>query len=217
MKNKFALVALFAAMASPVFAQTPAQAPTTRLYGTVESFSGNKLVVKSTDGENTTVVVSPDTKIVSIRLGKISEIKQGDYVGSAAVEGPDGKLKAREVHVFPEAMRGQGDGHRAMTEEGKGSMTNGTVTGARKNTSMTNGTVTQADGTAAGRILKVSYKGGDQEIEVGPEVPVRFYMPADTSLLKPGSTVELTAAQKNGALTANIIHAEKDGVKPPKP
>jgi hypothetical protein len=217
MKNKLTIIAIFSAMAFPAFSQTPAATPTTRLYGTVESFGGNKLVVKSADGENTTVAVTADSKVVSIRLGKISEIKQGDYVGSAAVEGPDGKLKAREVHVFPEAMRGQGDGHRALTEEGKGSMTNGTVTGARKNTSMTNGTVTQADGTAAGRVLKVSYKGGDQEIEVGPEVPVRFYVPGDTSLLKPGSTVELTAAQKNGALTANIIHAEKDGVKPPKP
>ena len=96
-------------------------------------------------------------------------------------------------------------------------MTNGTVTGARKNSSMTNGTVTQAEGGPAGRIPEVSYKGGEQEIEVGPEVPVRFYVVGDTSLLKPGSTVEVSAAQKNGTLAASIIHAEKDGVKPPKP
>jgi hypothetical protein len=217
MRIKLAMIVVLSVMPFYVFAQTPAPGAPTRVYGTVESFSANKLVVKSTDGENTAVAVPPDTKIVSIRLGKISEIKQGDYVGSAAYEGPDGKLKAREVHVFPESMRGQGDGHRPMGEEARGSMTNGTVTGARKNTSMTNGTVTQAEGTSAGRILKVSYKGGDQEIEVGPDVPVRFYVPGDASLLKPGSTVELTAAQKNGVLTANIIHAEKDGVKPPKP
>ncbi|MFZ0884789.1 MAG: hypothetical protein WAN14_15425 [Candidatus Acidiferrales bacterium] len=217
MRRKLAVIAVLSAMVLPVFAQAPAAVVSTRVYGTVESFSGNKLVVKSSNGEDTTLAVPPDVKIVSIRLGKLSDIKQGDFVGSAAVEAPDGKLKAREVHIFPESMRGQGDGHRPMGQDANSSMTNGTVTGARKNTSMTNGTVTAADGGPTGRILKVSYKGGEQEIEVGPEVPVRFYVLGDTSLLKPGSTVEVSAAQRNDTLTANIIHAEKDGVKPPKP
>jgi hypothetical protein len=214
MNTRFELIVLLAAISAPVFAQTP---PSTRVYGTIESFSGNELVVKSSNGENTTLAIPSDVKIVSVKLGKLSDIKQGDFVGSAAVEGPDGKLKAREVHIFPESMRGQGDGHRPMGQDANSSMTNGTVTAARKNSSMTNGTVTQAEGGAQGRILKVSYKGGEQEIDVGPEVPIRFYVAGDTSLLKPGSTVEVNAAQKNGTLTATIIHAEKDGVKPPKP
>lgn len=217
MNTRFGVIILLTAISVPVFAQAPPATASTRVYGTVESFSGNKLVVKSSNGENTTLAVPPDVKIVSIKLGKFSDIKQGDFVGSAAVEGPDGKLKAREVHIFPESMRGQGDGHRPIAQDVNSSMTNGTVTAARKNSSMTNGTVTQADGGAQGRVLKVSYKGGEQEIEVGPEVPVRFYVPGDTSLLKPGSTVEVSATQKNGTLTAAIIHAEKDGVKPPKP
>ena len=102
MRSKLGIIALLAATAMPVFAQTPPAAPSTRVYGTVESFSGNKLVVKSSNGEDVTMAVPSDVKIVSIQLGKLSDIKQGDFVGSAAVEGPDGKLKAREVHIFPE-------------------------------------------------------------------------------------------------------------------
>jgi Domain of unknown function (DUF5666) len=213
MNIRFGSVLLLMAITLPVLSQ----APPTRVYGTIESFNGKKMTVKGANGENTAIDVPSDVKVVSIKLGKLSDIKQGDFVGSAAFEGPDGKLTAREVHVFPESMRGQGDGTHPMGQDAKSSMTNGTVTSARKNSSMTNGTVTKSEGSAQSRILKVSYKGGDRDIVVGPEVPVRIYVPGDTSLLKPGSTVEVSAAQKNGALTATIIHAEKDGVKPPKP
>jgi hypothetical protein len=204
----------------PALAQNSALPSPTRIYGTVESFSGQTLVAKSQNGETVSVVVPPDSKIVSIRMGGLADIKPGDFVGSAAVEGKDGKLHAQEVHVFPESMRGTGEGHRPMGPDPNRTMTNGTVTAAAnasENRSMTNGTVSQVSGAAQTRMLTVSYKGGEQGIEVGPDVPIRYYQPADTSLLKPGATVSVIAAQKDGALVATIVQAEKDGVKPARP
>jgi Cu/Ag efflux protein CusF len=152
-------------------------------------------------------------------VGNLSEIKSGDFVGSAAVQGADGKLHAQEVHVFPESMRGAGEGHRPMGPDPNRTMTNGTVGAADmpQSRTMTNGTVDQINGAARTQTLKISYKGGVQEIEVGPDVPIRYFVPGDASLLKPGATVSVNAVQKDGSLTATNIQAEKDGVKPPRP
>ena len=57
-----------------------------------------------------------------------ADIKPGDFVGSAAVRGADGKLHAEEVHIFPENLRGTGEGHRPMSGPQE-SMTNAAVAG----------------------------------------------------------------------------------------
>jgi hypothetical protein len=219
MRTRGSLAILLGFLCSgPLLAQNAAPPPT-RIYGTVESFSGQTLVVKSQNGETTSISVPPDTRVISIRLGNLSEIKSGDFVGSAAVQGSDGKLHAQEVHVFPESMRGTGEGHRPMGPDPNRTMTNGKVGAADmpQSRTMTNGTVDQVNGAAGTRILRISYKGGEQEIEVGPEVPIRYFVPGDSTLLKPGATVSVNAAQKDGALVATNIQAEKDGVKPPRP
>ncbi len=208
------LMTLFPALTAWAQAATPP--PPVRVYGTVESFSGESLTVKTQTGETASVTVPPDSRIVSIRLGNLGEIKSGDFVGSAAIADADGKLHAQEVHVFPESMRGAGEGHRPMGPDPNRTMTNGTV-GAPQDRTMTNGTVNQIDGLAQTRTLKISYKGGVQDIEVGQEVPIRFFVPADATLLKPGATVSVNAVRKDGSLIATNIQAEKDGVKPPRP
>jgi hypothetical protein len=218
MRIKLSLTITLLAMYSvPVLAQYSVPPPPNRIYGTVESFGGQSLVVKLQNGETASITVSPESKIVSIRLGSLADIKPNDFIGSAAVEGKDGKLRAQEVHVFPELMRGTGEGHRPMGPDPNRTMTNGAVTATAEDRSMTNGTVSQVTGATQTRTLKLSYKGGEQEIEVGPDVPIRYYVPADTSLLKSGATVSVLTAQKDGALVATVVQAEKDGAKPPRP
>ena len=219
MRTSVTLAILLTVMCcGPIFAQN-ADPPPTRIYGTVESFSGQTLVVKAQTGETSSVSVPPEARVISIRLGNLSEIKSGDFVGSAAVLESDGKLHAQEVHVFPESMRGTGEGHRPMGPDPNRTMTNGTVGSADmpQSRTMTNGTVDQVNGAAGTRTLKISYKNGVQEIEVGPEVPIRYFVPGDSSLLKPDATVSVNAVQKDGSLVATNIQAEKDGVKPPRP
>ena len=64
------------------------------------------------------------------------------------------------------------------------------------------------------RTLKIEYKGGAQDIEVSPDVPIITLVTADSSLLKPGATVAVIATQKDGSLIATRLIAEKDGFKP---
>src|ERR1700730_6539207 len=208
---------LFALFALPVFAQNPAQGQPARILGTVDSFNGQILSVKAQDGQVASITVPPDLKVMANAKASLADIKPGDFVGSAADKGPDGKLHAEEVHIFPEAMRGTGEGHRPMGPDPNRTMTNGTVTAATEDRSMTNGTVSQVTGAAQTRTLKLSYKGGEQEIEVGSDVPMRYYVSADTSLLKSGATVSVLTSQKDGALVATVVQAEKDGVEPPRP
>ena len=133
---------------------------------------------------------------------RLTDIKPGDFVASGGVRGTDGKIHAVEVRIFPEALRGAGEGQRPWDVKPEGVMTNATV-----------GTVAA---TGAGGVVHVTYKGGESEYIVGPDVPVLAYVAGDRTLLKPGAGVVILAQKApDGSLSANRVTAEKDGVKPP--
>jgi hypothetical protein len=199
-----------AVLAFPVFAQNQAA----RILGTIDSFNGQMLSVKSQDGQVVSIAVPPDLKVMANAKASLADIKPGDFVGSAADKGPDGKLHAEEVHIFPEAMRGTGEGHRPMGPDPNRTMTNGTVTMAGpEDRTMTNGTVSGVSGGSS-RTMVLKYKDGEQAIEVAPDTPIVIRVLGDRSLLKPGAAVLVLAVQKDGALVATGLTAEKDGVKP---
>jgi len=205
---------LVSVLAIPLFAQNPGAGQAARILGTVESFNGQTLLVKSPDGQPVSIMIPAELKVMANAKASLADIKPGDFVGSAADKGPDGKLHAEEVHIFPESMRGTGEGHRPMGPDPNRSMTNGAVTmmGPEDRT-MTNGTVSGVKG-AASRTLTLKYKDGEQVIEVSPETPIVMRVPGDRSLLKPGAAVLVLAAPKDGGLVATGVTAEKDGVKP---
>ena len=210
-QNILRMIATIVLLATPALAQ---QAPQTRFRGIIASFDGTTLVVRTPDGKTTSVAVPADVRINANGKAKLSDIKPGDFVGSAADKGPDGKLHAEEVHIFPEAMRGTGEGHRPMGANPNRSMTNGTVTmNDPEARTMTNGTVTVKSGKGA-VTLTVHYQDGDQTIEVAPHTPIVTIIPGDRTLLKPGAIVSVVAVRKGDALTATILTAERDGVKP---
>jgi hypothetical protein len=195
------LVAIAALWAQPVTAQTPDGTPT-RVSGTVAKLDGHSLTVTTKDGQTATVTLAADAQIFGLAKASLADIKPGDFVASGGVKTPDGKIHAVEVRIFPESLRGAGEGQRPWDVKPDGVMTNATV-----------GTVTASP---EGGMIKVTYKGGESEYSVGPDVPILLYVPGDTSLLKPGAAVFLVALKKpDGSLTANRVTAEKDGVKPP--
>ena len=203
-------IAAIALLAAHLFAQNTQ----VRFRGVVSSFDGTTLVVQTPDGKTTSVNVPADVRINANEKAKLADIKPGDFVGSAADKGPDGKLHAEEVHIFPEAMRGTGEGHRTMGPNPNRSMTNGTVAiNDPESRTMTNGTVSAASGKGS-ITLTVHYKDGDQMIEVSPDTPIVTIIPGDRTLLKPGATVSVVAMQKDSGLTVTILTAEKNGVKP---
>ena len=185
---------------SPLAALAQQAAMPDRVRATVVSLDGDVLKVTTSDGQSETISVPAAVNVSALVNRKLSDIKAGDYVGSAAVQGADGKLHAEEVHIFANTMRGAGEGHRPMS-------------GASR--SMTNATVTTVIADPNGQTLRLTYKGGEQDIEVGPEARIVAIIPGDRSLLKPGAAVSLFVAKgADGSLTARAIQAEKDGVKP---
>jgi hypothetical protein len=152
----------------------------------------------------------------------LASIVPGSFIGTTAVAEPDGTLKAVEVHVFPESMRGTGEGHRPMETEQPGStMTNATVTSvapaqAAPRSTMTNATVTSVAPAGSARRLTLKYKDGEQTVVVGDNVPVVTVEAGDPSMLVPGAHVVVNAArQLDGTLTTDRISVGKNGIVPP--
>ena len=190
---------------APAFASEPApapQAPPMLIRGTVGKLDGQVLTVNSRNGQKLSITLAPDLKVAAVVKRNLTDIKAGDYVASTSRRGSDGALHAIEVHVFPEEMRGVGEGQYPWDLGTDSLMTNATVTGIAS--------------APQGQKLKVSFKGSESEYVVAPDVPVVGFAPGDTTLLKPGAAVFLFAVKKeDGGLLTNNITAEKDGVKPP--
>jgi hypothetical protein len=194
--------ALIALIALPAAAQNAPQGTPTRIRGTVEKLDGQNLTVKSREGPELTVVLAPNFTVRYLVKKSLADVKSGDFVATTSMKGTDGKNHSVELRIFPEAMRGLGEGQYAWDLAPDSLMTNATVTGIA--------------GAPQGQTLKVTYKGGESEIVVGPDTPVLTYESGDASLLKPGAAVFLVALKKpDGTLTAQGVTAEKDGLKPP--
>ena len=209
--HKFATglaAALLAVLPALAPGQSPAQPPP--VSGKVRAFAGRVLTIGTLDHGDVAVTLGPDVHVVVNRAGTLADISAGAFIGTTAVEGADGKLRASEVHVFPEALRGTGEGHYPWGSATATTMTNGNVR------SMTNGSVAARApdaGTSAGIALDVTYKGGQTQVEVAPDVPVVVIVLAEESLLKPGTQVlAFGQADAAGGMTANLV-----AILPPPP
>jgi hypothetical protein len=194
--------ALIALMTLPAAAQNAPEGTPTRIRGTVEKLDGQTLTVKSRDGQQLAIALAPNVTVAYLVKKSLADIKAGDFVASTSTKGTDGKNHAVELRIFPEAMRGLGEGQYAWDLVPESLMTNATVSGVT--------------GAPQGQTLKVTYKGNESEIVVGTDTPVFGYGAGDASLLKPGAAIFIVALKKpDGSLSAARVTAEKDGVKPP--
>lgn len=202
MRRLSLVVGLAAALlALPALAQAPQGTPT-RIRGTVEKLEGMTLVIKSRDGQDVSIALAPNYAVRGLEKRQLSDIKAGDYVASTGRKGPDGKLYAVEVRIFPEAMRGVGEGQFPWDLSPGDLMTNATVAGISS--------------APQGETLKVTYKGQESEYIVKPGTPILSYTKGDASMLKPGIAVFVLALkQPDGKLTSSTITAETNGIKPP--
>ena len=105
--QSFFAAVFVAALALPAVAQNPPASPPARIRGTVEKLDGQALTVKSREGQQVTVTLAPNFAVRAVVAKKnLADIKPGDFVASTSVKGPDGKLRAIEVHILPESLRG---------------------------------------------------------------------------------------------------------------
>lgn len=184
--------------ASPLWAQE-----TIRVRGTIEGKDGAIYVVKTREGDTVKVALTDKPLFVAMAKASMADIKPGMFVGTTAMPGPDGSLRAVEVHIFPEAMRGTGEGHRPWDLKPESTMTNANVEAA-------------VSGVNA-QTLTMKYKGGEKTVVVTPETAVVTYAPGDQAEVKPGTKIFIAAAEKkpDGTLQTQRITYGKDGLVPP--
>jgi len=155
------------------------------------------------DGAEVKLTLTENALIVAVVKATLADVKEGTFLGSAAMPQPDGSQKALEVHIFPESMRGTGEGHYPWD--------------LRPQSTMTNANVEQTIAGVDGQTLTLKYKGGAKKIIVPPDIPIVTYVPSDKSELKPGVKIFIAAANKqpDGTLQAPRVNFGKDGLTPP--
>ena len=201
MSNRFLLAGALVVVSCTLAAAQPAK--TVRLRGTIEKVDGNALALKSVDGAAIKLALANDARVVAVVKASMADIKENTFLGSAAMPQPDGTQKALEVHIFPEQMRGTGEGHRPYAPVPNSTMTNGAASGA---------TVAGVNGST----ITVKYKDGEQKILVPPGTPIVRYEIGGHGDLKPGAHFTVLAATKrpDGTFEANRINVGRDGVVP---
>jgi hypothetical protein len=194
------LCALTFAMAMGPLAS--AQDAPVRVRGTIDRVEGDTYIVKARGGGELKVTLAEKALVVALIKASLADIKAGTYVGVAGMPQADGSQKALEVHIFPEAMRGTGDGHRGWD--------------LQASSTMTNGNVEQTAASSDGQVLTLKYKDGEKKIVVAPDTPIVIYVPGEVSELKPGAPIFISAATKqpDGTLKTPRVNVGR-GVAPP--
>ena len=192
---------LIAAMSAVALAQPPANPPV-RVRGTVEKIDGQNLTVTARNGETITIKLADNFVVMGIAKASMADIASGKFIGTTTVGERDGALIALEVHVFPENMRGTGEGHYDWD--------------LRPSSKMTNANVANVVSIGKDRILTVQYKGGEKKILVPESAVIVSFTPTDRSALKSGAQVFVNSQrQPDGSLTAPRVNVGLDGQVPP--
>ncbi len=198
MVSASALALLFAASVAT------AQAPDiVRVRGTIGGVDGPILSVKGRDGTPLRVKLADGARILAVDRMSLADVKQGVFVGITAMPQPDGTQKAVEIHIFPETLRGTGEGHRPWD--------------LMPNSTMTNANIDSAVVSADGQELVLKYKDGEKKFIVPASVEVVMFAPAAVADLKPGEKVFVVAGKKqaDGSIEAPSIVVGRNGVNPP--
>jgi hypothetical protein len=204
-----ALPALAQAPAAPSMAPAPAAsappaAPAgtpTRVRGTIVKLDGNMLTVKPKTGANVTVALAPNFRVSKLVKKKLTDIKTGDFVASTGMKHPDGSIHAVEIRIFPEALRGRGEGQFPWDLSPDSVMTNATVSGIAA--------------APKGKTFTVTYKGTTSTYIVDPTTPIFAQEDGDAGLLKPKVYVVVLASKHpDGTIAGAAVAATADGVRP---
>lgn len=202
---KALLLMLSVACCLPIAASAQEQTTRSVVRGTVTAREGNVLTGTAPAGP-WKVTLADNVRVLQIVKSDLAKITPGTFVGAAATSLPDGSLKAIEVHIFPEAMRGTGEGNHPYDMGPTSSMTNATVKDVA---------AASVEGVS-GQKLSVAYQGGEKTIVVTKDTPVVTYAPGDASMLKAGTHVFIFAVKHaDGSLTTASVNVGKDGLVPP--
>lgn len=189
-------------LSAPICAEAQPSPVPSRIRGTIERADGSLLTVKARDGSDLQLRVPDNVPVSGIERIALADIKPGTFIGVAAMPQADGSQKALSVHLFPESMRGTGEGFRPWD--------------LRPNSTMTNATVDQRVTANDGEHLTVKYKGGEKTVVVTPETPIVTYAPGNVAELVPGAKIiAFVNRRSDGSLEASRIGVGRNGLTPP--
>lgn len=181
---------------------TAQQPPVSRVRGMIESVNGDLLIVKGRDGRNVRMKMTASAAVTGVEKIALSDIQPGAYIGVTSVADAQGNQKATEIHLFPETLRGAGEGTQPWD--------------TAPNASMTNGRLDKLVGSNDGRTLTVSYRGGQKQVVTGPETVVVRLVPGKRSDLREGAQIVAAVARNaDSVLETSRISVGFDGVTPP--
>ncbi|MDB5529731.1 MAG: hypothetical protein JWR51_2834 [Devosia sp.] len=177
-------------------------AESVRLRGTITTFEGSNLTIKTREGEDKTIVLPDGWAVSSVATASAADIKPGDYVGIASLPNADGSDGALEVLIFPAALKGAGEGSSAWDLQPGSTMTNATVADV----------VTAADGHS----VKVTYQGNEKTIDIPEATPIVTFAPATKADLVPGAAVFIPSeVAADGTISSHTVVVGTKGVVPP--
>jgi len=180
----------------------PAPTPPVRVRGTVQKLENNVLTVRSRDKSVVSIKLADDFAVLGITNAKLADVAAGKFIGTATLGERNGALVALEVHVFPESMRGLGEGHYPWD--------------LKPDSKMTNANVANVTRIGKDRVLTVQYKGGEQKVLVPESARIVTYVPAKRSALRRGAHIFAVAQrQPDGSLTAARVGVGLKGITPP--
>jgi hypothetical protein len=188
--------------AALVVTSVEAQQKTVRVIGTIVGVDGPTIVVKPRGkGDEQRVTLTDKVGVFGVVPATIADIKPGAFIGVGAMPQADGSQKAVRVMIFAEVQRGTGEGHRPWTRPGS---------------TMTNATVDTTVAAVEGQVLRVTYKGGEQRILIGPDATINAYVVGERGELKPGANIAINAAEvkPDGSLSASRINVGRGDVIP---
>jgi hypothetical protein len=199
-RRLFLHVLALAAAASPAgaFAQQPR---TVRLRGTVEALTDSKITLLERSGQRMELALSPTWSVMEWYPVKLTDISAGSFVGVGGMPQPDGSQKAIAVVLFPENMRGTGEGHYPFDFLPQSTMTNATVADVAK--------------SPTGERLELRYKDGQKTIIVPPEAPIVSLRPGERAMVQVGQRVSMNVQEINGTPTVVRVNAGRNGFSPP--
>lgn len=192
---------LIAAVSAVAIAQAPANPPV-RIRGTVEKIDGTNLTIKANSGQSMNVKLADNYVVMGVAKAGLADLSSGKFIGTTTVGERNGALVALEVHIFPENMRGTGEGHYDWD--------------LRPDSKMTNANVANVTSMGKDRVLTVQYKGGEKKVLVPENAAIVAFTPTERSELKPGAKVFVNSQrQPDGSLTAARVNVGLKGQVPP--
>ena len=185
MWRKAWFIGISAALAACVFGATAGfseDTPPPRVRGTLDQVSGNMLTIKTRSGTPTTVQLKDGAPVIATVKGAMSDIQDNSFVGITAMPQPDGTIKAVEVHVFAEPLRGDRRGALSMGPD------------AQQFHDECGGYA--AGQESRGKTLMLKYKDGEKTIVVPSDAIVVNLIPGDKADLVPGAKIFIRGGRR---------------------